>query len=73
MWILFCTLWLGAVLVRCQLDDDLDNDLDDYFLITRRIAACADAFGIPLARGAVASRGGPHGQDGNAIIGNEAA
>ena len=32
MWMLFCALWPGAVLVRSQLDDDLDNDLDDRFL-----------------------------------------
>ena len=30
-WILFCTLWQGAVLVRCQLDDAIDGDLDVVF------------------------------------------
>ena len=44
-------------------------DLDEHFLSLVASLLAADAFGLPLARGAVASRGGPHGQDGNAIIG----
>ena len=59
---------LGCVLVRGQLDDDLDNDLDDHFLSLVASLLAADAFGLPLARGAVASRGGPHGRDDNAMI-----
>ena len=35
MWIMFCTLWLGGDLVRCQLADDPVNDLDDDFLLHR--------------------------------------
>ena len=48
-------------------------DLDEHFLSLVASLLVADAFGLPLARGAVASRGGPHGRDGNAIIWNEAA
>ena len=48
-------------------------DLDEHFLSLVASLLAADAFGLPLARGAVASRGGPHGRDGNAIIWNEAA
>ena len=43
-------------------------DLDEHFLSLVASLLAADAFGLPLARGAVASRGGPHGRDGNTIM-----
>ena len=48
MWRLFCALWPGAVLVRSQLDDDLDNDLDDRFLsLVAALLAAAHSWGNP--------------------------
>ena len=48
-------------------------DLNEHFSSLVASLLASDAFGLPLARGAVASRRGPHGRDGTVIIWNEAA